>query len=206
MEKLYTDLKELHGRMDRVTAERNESLDKYAETEKYWRLKQAKSDREYQALFELNQSVKEDNSALLDQLDKFNRRIKQLEAEAARESEVKAGLAARIEDLMREGQAQDMALEAARADTVRERREQERLREEHMAEVARHAETKDLLKKCEEKCTQLYQEVINQSKTGVERWTDIQRRYEDTQALLARQCQINEDLQGKLAEYKSLNS
>lgn len=88
---------------------------------------------------------------------------------------------------------------------MHEKREQERAREEQLAEAERHRETRELLKRCEEKCTQLYQEVINQSKTGVERWTDIQRRYEDSQALLQRQTQINEDLQAKLAQYKSLN-
>lgn len=186
--------------------ERNEALEKFAESEKYWRQKQAKADREYQGLFELNQSLKEDNGALLDQLDKFNRRIRQLEGEAARDQEARAALTLKLDGLGRDLQTQELALEKARADTQHERREQERLREEHALEAERHRETKDLLKKCEEKCTQLYQEVINQSKSGVERWTDIQRRYEDTQALLARQTQINEDLQAKLAEYKSLNA
>ena len=78
--------------MDRVSTERNEAIEKFTESEKYWRQKQVKADREYQGLFELNQSLKEDNGALLDQLDKFNRRIKQLEGEATREQESRVAL------------------------------------------------------------------------------------------------------------------
>ena len=74
------------------------------------------------------------------------------------------------------------------------------------AEQQRHRDTKDLLRTCEEKCTTLYQELISQNKSGVDRWTDIQRKYEDTQTLLQRQLSANEELQSKLLEYKELNS
>ena len=40
----------------------------------------------------------------------------------------------------------------------------------------------------------------------MDRWTEIQRKYEDTQALLHKSLAANEDLQGKLLEYKELNA
>lgn len=46
-------------------------------------------------------------------------------------------------------------------------------------EEKRHSETKSLLKSCEEKCSSLYQDVIKVNQNGMERWTDIQRKYED---------------------------
>jgi hypothetical protein len=63
-----------------------------------------------------------------------------------------------------------------------------------------------LLRSSEEKCTGLYQELISAGKQGVERWTDIQRKYEESQSMLQRQIQINEDMQGKLAEYKQMSA
>jgi len=58
-------MKDLHSKLDRLTGERNEAVEKFSESEKYWRQKQAKADREYQGLLELNDSLKEDNHALL---------------------------------------------------------------------------------------------------------------------------------------------
>lgn len=75
-------MKDLHIKLERMTLERAESIDKYTESERYWRQKKAKQEREHHQLFEINQSLKDDNSALLTQLDKFNKRIKQLENEA----------------------------------------------------------------------------------------------------------------------------
>lgn len=65
IDKLYFDIKELHGKVEKVSHERNEAVEKFSESEKYWRQKQHKADKEYQGLFELNTSVKEDNHSLL---------------------------------------------------------------------------------------------------------------------------------------------
>ena len=46
-------------------------------------------------------------------------------------------------------------------------------------EQARNRETKELLKQCEIKCTSLYQELISANRNGVDRWTDIQKKYEE---------------------------
>ncbi len=54
IDKLYHDIKELHVKVDRVSNERNEALDKFGESEKYWRQKQSKLDQEYKTLYELN--------------------------------------------------------------------------------------------------------------------------------------------------------
>lgn len=65
IDKLYQDVKDLHIKHDRVTQERNEALEKFNESEKYWRQKQARIEKESQQLYEMNQSIKEDNNAIL---------------------------------------------------------------------------------------------------------------------------------------------
>ncbi|TNV86320.1 hypothetical protein FGO68_gene14015 [Halteria grandinella] len=206
IDKLYYDVKDLHSKVDRVTQERNEAIEKFSESERYWRGKQAKQDKEYQTLFELNQSIKEDNSSILLQMDKFSKRIRQLENELLREQDLTKERDDRIATITRDAQSQARELERCQGDCARAQREQQVLKEEVGAEVGRHRETKELMKKCEEKCTQLYQELIATNKEGVERWSDIQKKYEDSQAALARQAQINEDLQNKLSEYKMLTT
>lgn len=44
IERLYNDIKDLHIKLEKVTSERNEALEKYDSNEKYWRQKFAKSD------------------------------------------------------------------------------------------------------------------------------------------------------------------
>jgi hypothetical protein len=65
IEKLYGDVKDMHIKLERVTKERNEALEKFSESEKYWRSKVSKADNEHNALFEMNQQLKEDNSSVL---------------------------------------------------------------------------------------------------------------------------------------------
>lgn len=76
IDKLYGDVKDLHIKVERITNERNEALEKFSESEKYWKQRQGKQSHENQTLFEMNESLKEDNQALLTQLDKFTKRIK----------------------------------------------------------------------------------------------------------------------------------
>ena len=79
-----------------------------------------------------------------------------------------------------------LGIEASEKEGVSARRETEQGRRELEAEQARHRDTKEMLKQCEEKCTQLYQELINQNRHGADRWTEIQKKYEETQSLLAK--------------------
>lgn len=60
---------------------------KYEENERYWKSKYTKVEKDNGQLFEMNKTLKEDNGDLLTQLDKFNKRIKQLEGEKHRELE-----------------------------------------------------------------------------------------------------------------------
>ena len=60
---------------------------KYEENERYWKSKYTKVEKDNGQLFEMNKTLKEDNGDLLTQLDKFNKRIKQLEGEKLRELE-----------------------------------------------------------------------------------------------------------------------
>ena len=154
----------------------------------------------------MNESLKEDNHALIMQLDKFTKRIKQLEGDLIRDQESQKSKDQVIADLNKQLSSLFSALEDEKSDVQTSRRETDSVRKDLDSEQRRHCDTKDLLKTCEEKCTTLYQELISQNKSGVDRWTDIQRKYEDTQTLLQRQLAANEELQGKLLDYKELNS
>lgn len=68
-------------KLEKAQEERNQAITKYEENETYWKTKFSKVAKEANQLFEMNKSLKEDNSDILLQLDKFNKRIKQLENE-----------------------------------------------------------------------------------------------------------------------------
>jgi len=65
IDKLYGDVKELHIKLERVTTERNEVLEKHQDSEKIWRGKQVKQIAENKSLYEMNESLKEDNHAII---------------------------------------------------------------------------------------------------------------------------------------------
>ena len=37
IDKLYSDVKDMHLKLERVASERNEAIEKFSESEKYWR-------------------------------------------------------------------------------------------------------------------------------------------------------------------------
>ncbi len=90
VEKLYADIKDLHLKLDRCQSDKAEAIGKYEDNEKYWKGKLGKLERESDQLFEMNRQLKEDNGDLLTQLDKFVKRIKQVEGEVRREQEMSA--------------------------------------------------------------------------------------------------------------------
>ena len=104
----------------------------------------------------MNESLKDDNRALLTQLDKFTKRIKSLEGEALREQDSHKSKDIVISDLNKQITFLTSSLEDAKLDSQQSRRETDLVRSEVDAEIRRHRESKDLLKSCEEKCTQLY--------------------------------------------------
>ena len=59
------------------------------------------------------------------------------------------------------------------------RRDAQREASEAQSERERHRETKEALRKAEEKQGELYQEVIKCNTNGVNRWNDIQHKYEE---------------------------
>ncbi len=65
VKKLYGDIKDLHIKLEKVTSERNEAIDKYDSNERYWKQKFSKAEQELSQLFELNRSLKEDNNDLI---------------------------------------------------------------------------------------------------------------------------------------------
>jgi hypothetical protein len=58
-------VKDLHIKLERAVNERNEAGERYQESEKIWRGKQAKQINENKSLYEMNESLKEDNHALI---------------------------------------------------------------------------------------------------------------------------------------------
>jgi len=55
----------LHIKLERVHEERNESIMKYEENERYWKSKYTKVEKDNGQLFEMNKTLKEDNGDLL---------------------------------------------------------------------------------------------------------------------------------------------
>ena len=53
IDKLYSDNKDLHLKVERLTHERNDALTKFSESEKYWRQKLSKQERENDTVNEL---------------------------------------------------------------------------------------------------------------------------------------------------------
>lgn len=53
IDKLYTDNKDLHLKLERLTHERNDALTKFSESEKYWRQKLHKQEHEQDSMAEM---------------------------------------------------------------------------------------------------------------------------------------------------------
>ena len=53
IDKLYSDNKDLHLKVERLTLERIDALTKFSESEKYWRQKLSKQERERDTVNEL---------------------------------------------------------------------------------------------------------------------------------------------------------
>ena len=47
---------------------------------------------------------------------------------------------------------------------------------------------------------------MSTNKNGMERWNDLQKKYEESQELLSKAQRLNEDLTQKMSELKDLNS
>jgi len=87
----------------------------------------------------------------LTQLEKFTKRIKQLERELAAGEEQQRAKDKVIQDMGTHSQGTLASLEDARNEAHQYKREWEHARAELEGEQFRHRETRELLKKCEEK-------------------------------------------------------
>eukprot|EP00347_Sterkiella_histriomuscorum_P016960 403351196 len=203
---LYNDIKDLHLKIERISEERNEAISKYDENEKYWQSKYQKLDRESNQLFEMNKSIKEDNNDILVQLDKFNKRIKQLESEKLRDQEASNSKDQTISELNKQNSVLVSNLDHSKEEIIQLRKDFQREQSELQNEQSHHRDTKEQLKQCQEKQGQLYQELMNVNKSGINRWNEIQHKYEETAALLAKQMQVNDDLNQTMLKMKDLNS
>lgn len=72
---------------EQVQIQRAEAIDKYDKNECYWKGKHQKLEMECNQLFEMNSQLKDDNNDLIVQIDKFNKRIKQLDNDKERDQE-----------------------------------------------------------------------------------------------------------------------
>ena len=69
-----------------------------------WKTKNSKSQNDLKGFLEMNQSLKDDNKDLMIQLDKYIKRVKQLENEVDREKEEVKRVELTVHDLKKDKQ------------------------------------------------------------------------------------------------------
>ena len=62
------------------------------------------------------------------------------------------------------------------------------------------------LKNAEEKCQNLYQELMDSNSKGMDRWQEQQKKYEESQGIITKQLQVIDELNQKLSELKDVNN
>ena len=82
---IHPQLLSLSTKLKETTHERDEAVARFNENEEVWTSKHTKLEKDKRNLLEINQSLKDDNKDLLMQIDKYLKRIRQLENEAERE-------------------------------------------------------------------------------------------------------------------------
>ena len=95
VEKLKTQVKDL-------TEERDKTIEQFEANEKMWKSKNTKSQNDLKGFLEMNQSLKDDNKDLMIQLDKYIKRVKQLENEVDREKEEVKRVELSVHDLKKD--------------------------------------------------------------------------------------------------------
>ena len=62
------------------------------------------------------------------------------------------------------------------------------------------------LKAAENRCQQLYQDLMNSNTKGMDRWEDIQKKYEESQAVITKQLAAIDELNKKISALKDVNN
>jgi len=70
-----------------VQKERDETIQKYEENEEMWKKKCDKLQKDQTAMLQMNSNLKDDNKDLMIQIDKYIKRVKQLENQIDRDRE-----------------------------------------------------------------------------------------------------------------------
>lgn len=65
---------------------------------------------------------------------------------------------------------------------------------------------KTQLKESEKHCKDLYEQLMSQNNKSVERWEDMQRKYEESQAKLSKQLEAIEGLNQQILKLKDVNN
>ena len=72
--------------------------------------------------------------------------------------------------------------------------------------ISKQTELEVKLKQAEQRCHELYQEVMNSNSKGMERWKDMQVKYEDSQTLINKQLSAIETLNSKISDLRDVNN
>jgi hypothetical protein len=62
------------------------------------------------------------------------------------------------------------------------------------------------LKEAEEKQQQLYQDLMNSNNKGMERWQDMQKKYEESQTVITKQLLAIDEFNTKVSNLKDINN
>lgn len=101
----HEQLTELTGRLSTAIKERDMTLKKFEENEQVWTKKLDKIQKDHQSMVEMNSSLKDDNKDLLIQIDKYIKRVKQLENQIEREAGTKKETELQVHDYRRDKEA-----------------------------------------------------------------------------------------------------
>ena len=85
-----------------MTQERDHTIVKYEESEVMWTQKHSKLSAEHKRMIELSTGLKDDNKDLMIQIDKYIKRVNQLENTLEREKQEHKDTDMKVHDLKRE--------------------------------------------------------------------------------------------------------
>lgn len=87
MQALKAQVADLTKRVQDVKGERDQTLDKFEQNEIMWASRAKKTQLTSKSLLDMNQGLKDDNQELMMQVDKYIKRVRQVENEVEREKE-----------------------------------------------------------------------------------------------------------------------
>jgi len=95
-------LQSLTNRLATAIQDRDSSIKKFYENEEIWKKKDQKNKDNNKQLIILNEELKDNNKDLFIEIDKYTKRIRQLENDVEREKEQKKEMEQQIHDLRKD--------------------------------------------------------------------------------------------------------